>query len=259
MKKQFTPADVEATLQLKSWWAALAILPLARRLILSLCNHTEVTPNQITALAFFIRLVAALCFLEATPQSLIAGALLFESAYLLDCVDGSIARLKNLGSPIGAFFDHATDTLSVSLAMIALAAGQGILLTPVVLSTIYLYLFIHFLTFVFNTIWARERLLLGETQRSTVLTSDVYSPDQAGFFARLHNGIKRYRAVFERNRFKAFFSPPDLEALLLFIAPIAGLVEQGFRITLAGLVLLLAYKTFSYLFVLKTSATIRGS
>ncbi|HET7854782.1 MAG TPA: CDP-alcohol phosphatidyltransferase family protein, partial [Candidatus Methylomirabilis sp.] len=39
------------------------------------------------------------------------GWLLFQSSYVLDCVDGEIARLKMQESPLGAWIDSMADTI----------------------------------------------------------------------------------------------------------------------------------------------------
>lgn len=90
----FNSEQVEETLQLKSWWAALAILPFVRKLVLYLCNYTEISPNTITVISFVLRIISAYLFLVGKYLFLVGGAIIFELAYLLDCVDGPIARLK---------------------------------------------------------------------------------------------------------------------------------------------------------------------
>jgi phosphatidylglycerophosphate synthase len=256
MKKiyNFTLADVEEVLRLKSWWAALAILPLARRLILFFANYTHITPNQITTVAFLIRIITCLLFLDGNRESLILGAFLFEVSYLLDCVDGAIARLKGTGSMIGAFFDHITDTFSISLNIIALAYGQHLFPSPVVLTVLYLYLFIHFKTFVFSTIWAQQKVLTYEKIQAPGFTPAPIEKKESTLIIWLHTIVRKYQVVFERNRFKAFLSAPDLEAFLLFAVPLTGLVEEGFQLAMYGFSLLFVYKIFSYLFVLKTAS-----
>ncbi len=142
-KNDFTLQNVEEVLELKTWWAALAILPFSRRLTLFVCNYTEIKPNTITLFSFIFRLISALFFVQGQYIFLVIGAIIFEISYGLDCVDGSVARLKNLTSNVGAFFDHITDTLGICINLFALALGNNILLSPVVLVTVSLYLFIY--------------------------------------------------------------------------------------------------------------------
>lgn len=66
---------------------------------------TNVTPNQITVISFFVGIVAAV--LLATGQYLFSRLWLFLSASFtdLDCVDGEIARLKKTETRFGDFLD----------------------------------------------------------------------------------------------------------------------------------------------------------
>ena len=64
-------------MQKKSWWAMLFILPLARRLALSIINRTNLSPNKITAGSFVFVLVSAICYAGGTYPGLLLGALFF--------------------------------------------------------------------------------------------------------------------------------------------------------------------------------------
>jgi phosphatidylglycerophosphate synthase len=77
-----------------------------RRLI-----STPLTPNQITAASLAVGLLAAACFLPESFAWSLLGWLLFESSYVLDCVDGEIARLKMQESPLGAWIDSMADNV----------------------------------------------------------------------------------------------------------------------------------------------------
>jgi len=72
---------------------------------------TPVTPNQVTAASLAVGLLAAVCFLPESFAWSLVGWLLFQSSYVLDCVDGEIARLKMEESPLGAWIDSMADTI----------------------------------------------------------------------------------------------------------------------------------------------------
>src|SRR3990172_8449884 len=95
---KITFSDVERALPLKSWWAIVAVLPLARRLTVLVVNRTGITPNTITIAAILLRLAAAGAFFLADREWLIVGAIAFYFAYLLDCMDGAVARLRKQSS-----------------------------------------------------------------------------------------------------------------------------------------------------------------
>lgn len=71
--------------------------------------RTPVTPNHITILSFIL-MVSAAVFLSFTGRlSQTFGGLLLLFSYFLDCLDGDLARLKNMKSPLGAMLDPMLD------------------------------------------------------------------------------------------------------------------------------------------------------
>jgi len=74
-------------------------------LLVRIVGRTSATPNQVSLFSFFVMSVAACFFvsLNRPIQAIGGGILLF--AYLVDCLDGDLARLKGLKSPLGAMLD----------------------------------------------------------------------------------------------------------------------------------------------------------
>lgn len=107
-----------------AWWTVLLVDPLASRLVLFTANRTRVTPNQLTTGALVLGLGAAGCFALADPVWLLAGAVLYHLSFVLDCMDGKVARLKGTGSVFGAWLDYIFDRVRVLACAIALMAGQ---------------------------------------------------------------------------------------------------------------------------------------
>ena len=70
---------------------------------------TPVTPNQITILSFILMVSAAVLLSLTGHLSQAFGGLLLLSSYFLDCLDGDLARLKNMKSPLGAMLDPMLD------------------------------------------------------------------------------------------------------------------------------------------------------
>jgi hypothetical protein len=67
---------------------------------------------------------AALCFALGDRVWLIAGALLFHASFVVDCMDGKIARLRGTGTLFGAWFDFMFDRLRVIACTAALFGAQ---------------------------------------------------------------------------------------------------------------------------------------
>ena len=77
---------------------------------------SRVTPNQVTFGSLTLFAVAATVMIAwPTHLGLIATALLIQSSYILDCVDGQLARYKNLASPVGALLDFLVDEIKAFL------------------------------------------------------------------------------------------------------------------------------------------------
>jgi phosphatidylglycerophosphate synthase len=94
--------------------AAVALVPLQR---------SRVTPNQIT-FASLVVFVAAATVLVALPgwAGLLIAVVVLELSYVLDCVDGQLARLRGTSTPVGAHLDFLMDELKAFL----LVAATGI-------------------------------------------------------------------------------------------------------------------------------------
>jgi phosphatidylglycerophosphate synthase len=106
-----------------AWWTVLLVDPLAGPLVRIIANRTRLTPNQLSLGALLLGLGAAGCFWAAGPW-LIAGALLYHVSFILDCVDGKLARLTGTGTVFGGWLDYVFDRIRVLACAVALTAGQ---------------------------------------------------------------------------------------------------------------------------------------
>jgi phosphatidylglycerophosphate synthase len=107
-----------------AWWTVLLVDPLASRLVRFVAPYRQITPNVLTSFATVLGLAAAACFAFQDHGWLIAGALLFHFSFVVDCMDGKIARLNGNGSMFGAWFDFMFDRLRVIVCAAALFGGQ---------------------------------------------------------------------------------------------------------------------------------------
>ena len=103
-----------------AWWTVLAIDPLAVPMTVWIAHHTRLTPNAVTAIANVIGFGAGLAFLAGW---LWLGALLYQVAFLFDCIDGKLARYKGMSSLEGAFLDWMFDRSMDVYAAVTLAVG----------------------------------------------------------------------------------------------------------------------------------------
>lgn len=102
-------------------WNRFVARPLAAVLLVPL-SRTSVTPNQVTFATLIVFAAgAALLALVPTWGALVGGAAVIELSYVLDCVDGQLARLKGTSSPVGAHLDFLMDELKAFLLVAAVA------------------------------------------------------------------------------------------------------------------------------------------
>src|SRR3982751_6886689 len=114
-----------------AWWTVLLVDPIAARLVRIVAPYRGITPNILTIIATVIGLGAAGSFAMQTRWWLVAGALLFHVSFIVDCMDGKIARLNGTGSIFGAWFDFVFDRLRVFICSMTLLGGQYLYTGPV--------------------------------------------------------------------------------------------------------------------------------
>lgn len=110
--------------QRDAWWTVLLVDPFAARLVRLVAPYRWITPNLLSFVAFLFGLGSAACFLVGERWWLVAGALLFHLSFVVDCMDGKIARLNGTGSMFGAWFDFIFDRIRVIICTLALMGGQ---------------------------------------------------------------------------------------------------------------------------------------
>jgi phosphatidylglycerophosphate synthase len=102
-------------------WNRFVARPLAAVLLVPLAR-TNVTPNQVTFSTLFV-FVAGAAMLALCPGwgALVGAVAILELSYILDCVDGQLARWKGLSSPVGAHLDFLMDEIKAFLLVAAVA------------------------------------------------------------------------------------------------------------------------------------------
>lgn len=95
--------------------------PISRFISKMLLKFPGVTPMHATALAAFTGLLMALFLAFGGAAGLVAGALLFHAASVIDGVDGEIARATKRSSEFGAKLDTIIDGIT-NLAFLSLAS-----------------------------------------------------------------------------------------------------------------------------------------
>ena len=104
------------------FWNRFVARPLAAPVVMVL-ERGRVTPNQVTIASLAVFLVAAALLIVLPGHGGLAIAVaVIQLSYVLDCVDGQLARLRGTSSPIGAHFDFLMDELKAFVLVAATAA-----------------------------------------------------------------------------------------------------------------------------------------
>lgn len=92
-----------------------------------------ITPNQVSVLSMLAGIISGVFYSFGTQHGFLMGALFYALAHIFDCCDGMIARLKNVGTPLGRIIDGWTDYITGTAVYIGLLIGlhKGNLSLPV--------------------------------------------------------------------------------------------------------------------------------
>lgn len=107
-----------------AWWTVVLVDPVATRMLIVMARFGFITPNRVTWAALFVGLGSAGFFLRGDTQSLFIGAALYHLSFILDCIDGKLARLKGNGTVFGGWLDYVFDRIRVLFCALALMGGQ---------------------------------------------------------------------------------------------------------------------------------------
>jgi phosphatidylglycerophosphate synthase len=101
------------------FWNRFVARPAAAVLLVPL-ERSPVTPNQVTLASLVVfALGAALLVTAGGHAGLWLAVVVIELSYVLDCVDGQLARLRGTSTPVGAHLDFLMDELKAFLLVAA--------------------------------------------------------------------------------------------------------------------------------------------
>ncbi len=90
-----------------------------------LIRYTNVSPNIVSLTALLLALIGSFFFFLGGFQNQIIGVVCASLYIILDCVDGNIARVKNLKSLLGRWLDGAGGFIVTPLFIFSLLWGLG--------------------------------------------------------------------------------------------------------------------------------------
>ncbi|MFI7539773.1 DUF5941 domain-containing protein [Actinoplanes sp. NPDC049599] len=92
-------------------------------LVTKLCARLGLSPSEVTGLSVAFAVAAALAFWQGSRPALIAGAVLLFLGFVLDCVDGQLARYTRQFGAFGGWLDTMADRAKEYAVYAGLAAG----------------------------------------------------------------------------------------------------------------------------------------
>jgi phosphatidylglycerophosphate synthase len=81
------------------------------------------SPTAVTGLSVLFAVAAALCFWQASRPAMVLGGVLLYLGFVLDCVDGQLARYTRTFSTFGGWLDTMADRAKEYAVYAGLAAG----------------------------------------------------------------------------------------------------------------------------------------
>jgi len=120
-----------------------------------------VTPNLVSVLSFIFYFTGSVFLFLEFPYHLVLSIVFLSTSYLLDCLDGQLARFKNATTFLGDYLDKVLDVLKIFVITLSLA------LTNYFNSNSTLYIFLGFLAcFFFNfRYYIKLETMLGQVNR----------------------------------------------------------------------------------------------
>lgn len=229
-----------------AWWTVWLVDPLASRLVWLVAPWRWVTPNRLTFGAFLVGIGSAACFWRQDYGWLLAGAVLYHLSFVLDCMDGKIARLNGTGSLFGTWLDYVFDRLRVLACAIGLFGGQYLRTEDVIyplLATLVIFMdmfrYLNALQMSKVKLTMKERLLAAaqaagtnkpeyveETDEETANVpedSTLAQVDVHGDFRTRFSLFVRIRNLLLRQRIRAHvFSGIEFMMFVFIVGPLIG-------------------------------------
>jgi phosphatidylglycerophosphate synthase len=103
------------------WWTVLVVDPIAFPLARFLARTRWLTADQVTFLALLVGAGSGFAYASEGRLGLVLGAALFFTSFVLDCVDGKLARALGISSPKGQVLDELADAGRRTSAAVGLA------------------------------------------------------------------------------------------------------------------------------------------
>ena len=110
--------------------------PIAKKIV-GVLKDTFITPNQVTYLSVLVGFASGYSFSQGNSISSIFGGLLQELTLILDCVDGQLARAKNMASDLGRLIDGIAGYFAYLAVVYGIISGYPNFSTEVIAIAVF--------------------------------------------------------------------------------------------------------------------------
>lgn len=110
--------------QKDGWWASIFSGPTANLFLYFIADTKWLTPNCITTASLFLCVIACGFIANGNSSFLVIGGILVQLVFILDCLDGQLARYRDQSSNFGAWYDRVTDRVKDFLIYFSIAFGH---------------------------------------------------------------------------------------------------------------------------------------
>ena len=195
------------------WWTVLVVDPIAIPLTRVLAKRRWMTPDDVTIVSLVLGLLTGLFFAVGDRWALVVGGIVYYASFVLDCVDGKLARTLNLSSARG----HALDAMSDSARRASAAIG-----------------IVTYLVFSAPFVRAHEIVLAAAFGVLSAYFIEISGAERGEASGGMRGS---WDAALAKRRLLPTPGMPDVAAIAYVLGPISGLVVPGIYI---GLVMVTA-------------------
>jgi phosphatidylglycerophosphate synthase len=127
----------------EEWWSRVFATPIAQLILTVVADWRWITPNRLTILSFWMTILSGTLILAGDAVSLVSAGVVLQVAYIIDCMDGQLARYRGVSSQVGSLLDKWSDFVKFPFVVVALtlqASTQHPTTTPILLGLTSVFL-----------------------------------------------------------------------------------------------------------------------
>ena len=127
----------------EEWWSRVFATPIAQLILTVVADWRCISPNRLTILSFGLTLLSGVFILFDTTTDLVIAGTILQVAYIIDCMDGQLARYRGISSKLGSLLDKWSDFVKFPFVVVALsiqAFNHLPTITPIILGLTAIFL-----------------------------------------------------------------------------------------------------------------------